>query len=168
MITFAQLNAMSDEEFVTCLGGVYEHSPWVAECARIFRPFTSVEDLGLAMRRVVDRAGDAEKLALIQAHPDLAGKLAQAGELTDCSSLEQAGLGLDCLSDELYEVFYARNAAYRQRFGFPFIICARKFTRHGVLDAFERRMLNSRESEIAEAMRQIHEIAQLRLEDLTG
>jgi len=168
VITLAQLNAMSDEEFVSCLAGVYEHSDWVAECVRISRPFTDVEDLCLAMQRSVDGAGDTEKLVLIQAHPDLAGKLARAGGLTDCSTREQAGLGLDRLSDEDYELFSARNEAYRRQFGFPFIVCARSTTQQGVLDAFERRMGNSRELEIAEALRQIHEIARLRLDDRIG
>jgi len=159
---------MRDEEFVSCLGGVYEHSHWVAECVRMFRPFINVADLRLAMQRTVDGAGETEKLVLIQAHPDLAGNLARAGGLTACSTREQAGLGLDRLSDEAYELFSARNAAYRQRFGFPFIICALGTTQQGVLEAFEQRTENSREVEIVENLRQIHEIARLRLEELLG
>ncbi len=156
---------MSDDEFVKTLGGIYEHSPWVAERVLISRPFERMETLRRAMLAVVDAASDLEKLTLIQAHPDLAGKLARAGALTDFSTNEQAGLGLDRLSSEAYEIFSARNEAYREQFGFPFIICARLTTQQGVLDAFERRMGNSRQAEMAEALRQIHEIARLRLED---
>ncbi len=168
MIALANLNAASEEEFVTILAGIYEHSPWVAERVLEQRPFLDQETLQLAMRRRVDEATEDEKLLLIRAHPDLAGKLARAGVLTEASTREQAGLGLDRLSDEEYERFSDRNARYRERFGFPFIICARRTAKQGVLDAFESRLLNSPETEISEALFQIHEIACLRLKDLLG
>jgi OHCU decarboxylase len=120
------------------------------------------------MQDVVEAAGDLEKLALIRDHPDLAGKLARAGQLTAESAKEQAGLGLDRLTDEEYELFQRQNECYRERFGFPFIICARLTTKQGVLDAFEKRLENSADEEISQALKQVHEIARLRLEDLCG
>lgn len=168
MIPIPELNAISNEDFIAVLGGIYEHSPWVAERVMEQRPFPDAENLTLAMRAAVDAATDPEKLALIHAHPDLAGKLARAGGLTEESTREQAGLGLDRLSDEEYRQFSESNRRYQERFGFPFIICARKTTKQGVLDAFGERLENSREQEISEALRQIHEIARLRLADLVA
>ena len=166
MISLTTLNAASDADFVTTLGGIYEHSDWIPRSLAGQRPFPDTESLRLAMRDAVENASEAEKLALIRAHPDLAGKLAKAGKLTAESTREQAGLGLDRLDDEEYERFQDRNDRYRTKFGFPFIICARLTTKQGVMEAFERRLENSSEMEIAEALRQIHEIARLRLEDL--
>jgi 2-oxo-4-hydroxy-4-carboxy-5-ureidoimidazoline decarboxylase len=166
MVSVTQLNERSLEEFISLLGGVYEHSEWVARRVIPRIPFRHFNELRDAMRDEVERASDAEKLALIQAHPDLAGKLARSGGLTEASTREQAGLGLDRLSDDQFDRFTHYNTTYRERFGFPFIICARKTTQQGVLDAFETRLGNSRKEEIAEALRQIHDIAALRLEDL--
>jgi 2-oxo-4-hydroxy-4-carboxy-5-ureidoimidazoline decarboxylase len=165
MTSLSQLNSAPDEDFVTALGGIYEHSDWVPQRLVQQRPFPSADHLRLAMRQVVESATDAEKLALIRAHPDLAGKLAKAGKLTPESTREQAGLGLDRLADDEYERFQSRNERYREKFGFPFIICARLTSKQGVLDAFERRLGNSHETEISEALTQIHEIARLRLAD---
>ena len=166
MISLAQLNAMPDGEFVSVLGGIYEHSDWVPKRVVQQRPFPDPVSLKQAMSQAVDQASDEEKLTLIRAHPDLAGKLARAGALTEESTREQAGLGLDRLSDVEYEAFSVKNESYRQKFGFPFIICARLTTKQGVLDAFEKRLKNTREEEISEALFQIHQIARLRLEDL--
>ncbi|MES2441057.1 MAG: 2-oxo-4-hydroxy-4-carboxy-5-ureidoimidazoline decarboxylase [Verrucomicrobiota bacterium] len=168
MISLSQLNAVSDEEFVTTLGGIYEHSDWVPARVLEQRPFPNSENLRLAMRQAVEDATDEEKLALIRAHPDLAGKLARAGALTESSTREQAGLGLDRLSDAEYGMFSQKNGAYREKFGFPFIICARLTTKQGVMEAFVKRLENTREQEIPEALRQIHEIGRLRLGDLIG
>ena len=165
MISLCQLNVLSDEEFVSALGGIYEHSRWVAQRVLRQRPFAGLIELKQAMRRAVDEASHEEKLVLIQAHPDLAGKLARAGTLTEESTREQSGLGLDRLSDAEYEEFSAHNESYWEKFGFPFIICARLTTRQGVLDAFKARMENSRESELREALEQIHLIAGMRLGD---
>jgi 2-oxo-4-hydroxy-4-carboxy-5-ureidoimidazoline decarboxylase len=130
------------------------------------RPFSNIEALRIAMRQRVEDASEVEKLALIRAHPDLAGKLAKAGKLTQESTREQAGLGLDRLQDEEYEQFQKYNDSYREKFGFPFIICARLTTKQGVLEAFEKRLEHAPEIEVAEALKQIHEIARLRLGDL--
>ncbi len=168
MISLCQLNAASDGDFVTTLGGIYEHSDWVPQRMAAQRPFQDSESLRIAMRQTVENATESEKLVLIRAHPDLAGKLARAGKLTGESTREQAGLGLDRLDDEEYAQFQNRNECYRTKFGFPFIICARLTTKQGVLEAFEKRLEHSREMEIDEALKQIHEIARLRLEDLLG
>ncbi len=168
MISLAQLNAASDGDFVTTLGGIYEHSDWVPQRLVVQRPFQDTESLRVAMHQTVENASAAEKLVLIRAHPDLAGKLAKAGKLTAESTREQAGLGLDRLDEEEYARFQSRNECYQTKFGFPFIICARLTTKQGVLEAFEERLEHSREMEIDEALKQIHEIARLRLEDLLG
>jgi 2-oxo-4-hydroxy-4-carboxy-5-ureidoimidazoline decarboxylase len=165
MMTVEQLNSMSELDFVRHLGGVYEHSSWVAERVLARRPFDSRSAMVAAMRMTVESALDQEKLDLISSHPDLAGKLARAGALTEESTREQAGLGLDRLTDHEYDRFSALNSAYREKFGFPFIICARLTTKAGVLEAFERRLANSGIQEMQEALFQIHHIARLRMED---
>lgn len=166
MADLSNLNALSAEDFVGLLGGVYEHSPWVAEAVAGLRPFSERADLIAAMRAAVEAASEEQKLALIRAHPDLAGKLARAGALTDESKREQAGLGLDRLSDEEFEAFTEFNERYRERFGFPFIICARLTTKQGVLEAFARRIGQSSEQEMRTALQEIHHIARLRMQDL--
>lgn len=168
MISLAQLNAATDEAFVSQLGGLYEHSEWVARAILGQRPFSSLRDLQGALHDEVERRSVEAKLVLIRAHPDLAGKLARAGELTEESTREQAGLGLDRLDEEEYEQFSARNERYREIFGFPFIICARMTTKQGVMAAFDARLGNSATAEIAEALVQIHHIARLRLLDAVG
>jgi 2-oxo-4-hydroxy-4-carboxy-5-ureidoimidazoline decarboxylase len=168
MISIEDLNAASDEEFVTLLGGIYEHSLWVARQALEQRPFRDRERLQVAMRQIVDASSQAQSLELIRAHPDLAGKLAQAGKLTEESKREQAGLGLDRLDETEYQHFSELNDRYREKFGFPFIICARATTKQGVLDAFTTRLGNSCEAEIAAALEEIHRIAGFRLRDLVG
>lgn len=166
MIALTELNMASDEDFVNYLCGIYEHSDWIPREILKQRPFPSRQDLQNALRAAVDKSSAEKKLLLIRAHPDLAGKLARAGALTAESTREQAGLGLDRLSNEAYDHFSKLNHAYQERFGFPFIICARLTTQPGVLDAFEKRLMNSRETEVQTALVQIHEIARFRLEDL--
>lgn len=166
MTTLAELNIASDETFVNRLGAIYEHSDWVPRNILKQRPFPNREELQLALQKTVDDSSNEEKLALIRAHPDLAGKLARAGALTAESTREQVGLGLDRLSDEEYEVFSTHNLAYQERFGFPFIICARLTTRSGVLEAFTKRLSHSKETEVQTALSEIHQIARLRLQDL--
>lgn len=165
MLDIAEINGLDPAGFLSALGGVYEHSPWVAERSLKNRPFADRDALVRTMSRVVDEASDEEKTALILAHPDLAGKLARAGALTAESTREQAGLGLDRLSDEEFGEFSRFNSDYREKFGFPFIICARLTTKAGVLEAFRERLGNDVDSEKREALRQIHHIARLRIED---
>lgn len=141
---------------------LFEHSPWVEERADA-RPSSGNRhaDLVAAMYD----ASEQEQLALIRAHPELAGKAAIDRTLTDASAAEQASAGLDRLTPEEFERFHALNAAYRERFGFPFIVCVRLTDKAGILDAMERRLANERETEIATALEQIGEIVRLRLED---
>ncbi|QJE96059.1 2-oxo-4-hydroxy-4-carboxy-5-ureidoimidazoline decarboxylase [Luteolibacter luteus] len=167
-LSTADLNAMEKDGFVASLGAIYEHSEWVAWKVAEQRPFQDRAAIASAMRMAVETGTDEEKLALIRAHPDLAGKLARAGQLSESSTREQAGLGLDRLSDEEYERFSNLNDRYRERFGFPFVICVRMADRSGILSAFEQRLGNQVNAEISEALRQIHQIAKLRLADLIG
>jgi OHCU decarboxylase len=154
--------------FVATFGGIYEHSAWVAE--RTFDeglPLPdSVEALHQRLAAQVARASHTEQLALIQAHPDLAGRAALAGELTAASSGEQAGAGLDqCTPDEL-ERFTRHNQAYRAKFGFPFIMAVKGSNRHLILAAFEERLPNSPAQEFQRALTEIDRIALFRLQTL--
>ena len=165
VVTIPNLNQMAKHEFIELLSTIYEHSPWVAEEAFAHRPFASRDHLVTFMKEAVEAAADETKLKLIRAHPDLGGKLARAGKLTTESTAEQAGLGLDRLSEEEYQQFADLNASYLAKFNFPFIICAKLSTRPEVLAAFESRVENTREEEFEEALRQIHLIANLRIEE---
>lgn len=163
-------DALADRDrFVARYGAVYEHSPWVAEGVwEAGRASADPSALAAAMAEIVDAAPRADRLALLRAHPDLAGKLALAGALTDASRAEQAGAGLDqCSPHELAE-FQALNAAYTARFGFPFIFAVKGFDRTQILDAFRRRADNTPQAEFDEAIRQTHCIAGHRLRALAG
>ena len=127
-VTLDQLNASEPHQFVAALGAIYEHSPWVVEAVAAKRPFASLAALHDAMSAVVRTAGDESKRALLNAHPDLAGKAARADVLTADSKDEQHSAGLDRLTDDEFDEFHRLNTAYHTRFGFPFIICVR---RHG-------------------------------------
>ena len=160
-----QLNAMDRAGFVAVLGGIYESAPWVAERAWSARPFATVADLCAALQAAVAEAGAAEQLALIRSHPELAGKVARAGDMTAESRREQGGLGLDRLGDADFARFERLNAAYRGRFAFPFVVCVRRHTRDSVLDQFERRLGHGPDEERAAALAEIGHIARLRLVD---
>ena len=164
--TPAQINALTAEEFTTLLGGVYEHSPWIAAAAAGQRPFASLTALKAALREAVDHAPEAAQLALILAHPDLAGKLARLGQLTPESTREQAAAGMDAMSPEQVRTMTSANGAYREKFGFPFIICARRHTRDSILGSMAARLVNDAPTERAAALEEIHHIAQLRIDDL--
>ena len=140
---------------------LFEHSPWV-EARADARP--SSGDRHADLMAVVHEADSDEQLALIRAHPELAGKAAVDGMLTRASAEEQASAGLDRLTQAEFDRFHALNAAYRDKFGFPFIICVRLTDKAGILAAMERRLANDRDAEIAEALHQIGEIVRLRLE----
>ena len=160
--TLAALNTCPRDAFVDALGAIFEHAPWVAEAAFDRRPFATVAALHDAMVEAVAKAGAERQLALIKAHPDLGSKFGRA-DLTAASQAEQGSLGLDRLSEEEFVRFTRLNAAYRQRFGFPFIICVRKQTRDSILSAFERRLKNDAIAERAAALNEIAQIAELRL-----
>lgn len=162
----SRLNQSSDSDFVDALGAIFEHSPWVAEAVVSDRPFASVEHLHKVMSNAVGVAGDDLQLALIKAHPDLAGKAALSGELTDESTSEQAGAGLDRLSSEEYQSFHSLNDAYQSKFGFPFIIAVKGHDKHSILDAFQKRLENDSKAEKQTALEQIYRIAKFRLESL--
>jgi 2-oxo-4-hydroxy-4-carboxy-5-ureidoimidazoline decarboxylase len=140
---------------------LFEHSPWV-EARADARP--SSGDRHADLMAVVGDATPDEQLALIRAHPELAGKAAVDGALTEASAAEQASAGLDRLSQAEFDRFHALNTAYREKFGFPFIICVRLTNKAGILAAMARRLANDRDAEIAEALAQIGEIVRLRLE----
>jgi 2-oxo-4-hydroxy-4-carboxy-5-ureidoimidazoline decarboxylase len=165
MMTVSEVNAMAKSALVERFGGIYEHSAWVVERVADLRPWVDVKQMADQMREAVDGSLLDERMALIRAHPDLAGKLALAGEVTEFSKAEQAGVGLDRLSAGEFAEFTDLNTRYRERFGFPFIICVRKTDRAGILTAFRRRLGHSAEEEVATALGEIHEIARLRLED---
>jgi OHCU decarboxylase len=159
---------MDRSTFVRTFGHVFEHSPWIAEEAfdrGLPADAARAEGLHRAMCSVLRDASDERKRALIEAHPDLAGRLARAGGLTRESSGEQTGAGLDRLSEDEYARFTALNDAYKGRFGFPFVIAVKGLGKDEILDAFERRLENDRQIEFATALGQIERIALLRLKD---
>ena len=139
-VLLSVLNTCSRDEFVAALGNVFEYSPWIAEQAAIARPFAGVQQLFDAMKAVVDQTAPERRLALIRGHPDLANKTQRAAGLTAESSAEQTGAGLDRLSDAEFQAFEQANSAYRAKFGFPYIVCARRHTRGSILRDFERRL----------------------------
>jgi len=154
---------MSD--FVSRFGRIYEHSAWVAEraAARV-RESADVAEIARVMAECVDAASEAEQLALIRAHPDLAGKAQIAGELTADSNEEQARAGLGRCTPEEYLRFQDLNQAYHLKFGFPFVMAVRNSSRAQILDSFESRLGNDRNTELRTALEEIHKIAKLRLE----
>src|ERR1041384_3896566 len=166
MIHLDALNAVGREDFVAALGDIFEYAPWVAERAYAARPFASVAALHDAMMQAVRAAPQGEQLAFLRGHPELGGKVARAGAMTADSRAEQGGLGLDRLSDEDFARFERANAAYAQKFGFPFIVCVRRHkSAESILAAFEQRVGNDPESEFAAALTEIGHITRLRLED---
>ena len=162
MPKLAELNALGREEFTRLLGPVFEHSPWVVARTCSQRPFRSREDLHTALCDTVAKASDDEKFSLIRAHPDLIG----GDEITDASRAEQASAGLDHASPEEVKQFREYNRQYRERFGFPFVICARLHKKEAIARAFPVRLRNEREQEMQTALDEIYKIADLRLGDI--
>ncbi|MEP6587188.1 MAG: 2-oxo-4-hydroxy-4-carboxy-5-ureidoimidazoline decarboxylase [Polaromonas sp.] len=173
MITLHQLNAASQAEFVGLLDGTYEHSRWIAEQAWASRPFSSLEQLKLALVQVVRDAGRARQLALIRAHPELAGKAMVSETLTAESSKEQGKAGLTDCTPEEFATLQQLNAGYNAKFGFPFILAVRGprglgLPRAEIIATFARRLENHPDFELAECLRNIHRIAEIRLNDKFG
>lgn len=162
-LSLGRLNHGDESGFIDALGDVFEHSPWLVARASAGRPFASRDALLAALLAIMAAASEDEKLALIRAHPDLAGKAARAGDLTDHSTSEQASAGLDRLSDDEYDRFSRLNDAYKAAFGFPFIIAVRDHDKDSILAAFESRLNNSATQEIDEAIRNIGRIVSLRV-----
>jgi 2-oxo-4-hydroxy-4-carboxy-5-ureidoimidazoline decarboxylase len=165
-LSLDQINALERDAFVAALGSSFEHSPWVAEGAWAARPFASVEQLHAAMMEVVRRAPRERQLAFLRAHPELAGKEAQAGTMTSESGAEQSSAGLDALSAEEAQRLRTLNGAYRARHGFPFIIAARRHGKAQILAELQRRTARDSELELHEALAQIATISRLRVDAL--
>jgi N-carbamoyl-L-amino-acid hydrolase len=173
MMTLSELNSCDTATFIDRLRGIYEHSPWIPERAAAQRPFINDTALKLALQSVVSAASLDEQLGLIRAHPELAGKAAVAGQLTAESTSEQAKSGLHLCSAEEFAVLHRLNADYNAKFGFPFILAVKGpdgqgLTRRAIIATFTRRLKNQRADEIAECLRQIKRIAEIRLNDLLG
>jgi 2-oxo-4-hydroxy-4-carboxy-5-ureidoimidazoline decarboxylase len=162
MPKLAELNVTDRENFTRIVAPVFEHSPWVAARTSVRRPFVTRDDLHAALCETVMKASEEEKLALIRAHPDLG----QRASLTTASRDEQASTGLDRASDDELARLREASQRYRDRFGFPFVICAREHKKEEIPDAIETRLANSGAEEIDNALREIFKIADLRLRDL--
>ena len=162
MLNLEELNALDRESFTGVIGPVFEHSPWIASQTWETRPFVSRGSLHGALCRTVSEAAAEQKLQLIQAHPDLVGRAV----LTSESRTEQTSAGLDQLSPDEVAAFNDYNRRYRERFGFPFVICARLNKKEAILKAFPERLANSPETELQTALDEIFKIAELRLQEL--
>lgn len=159
------LNGLSQAEFTARLGGIYEHSPWVAERAFAARPFASLDALHAAMQRAAQSTSRDEQLVLIRAHPELLGKL-EAAQLTESSRSEQASAGLDRCTAAQKSRMQALNQAYRDKFGFPFIVAVKGLGWAAIIERIEARLNNTDEVEFAAALQEIGRIARFRLEAL--
>jgi 2-oxo-4-hydroxy-4-carboxy-5-ureidoimidazoline decarboxylase len=159
------VNRLTDLAFVEMFGDVAEHSPWLAEYALGIRPFLNREAMITAFRDGLHQARADAQQALIRAHPDLAGKAARAGAVTDDSRNEQSGAGLDRLGDAEFNRFTDLNDRYRQKFGFPFILAVKGAGKAEILAAFEKRLANSVQDEFATALAQICRIMRFRIEE---
>jgi 2-oxo-4-hydroxy-4-carboxy-5-ureidoimidazoline decarboxylase len=161
--TLEALNRMGSTDFAAAVGDTFELAPWVAENAAARRPYPTVTALHEAMMGAV-RSSPRERLAeFLRGHPDLAGKAARAGSMTDESRHEQASVGLDSLSEEEFARFHRLNDAYKAKFGFPFIVCVRRHTRDSILTQFERRLGHDPATEFAAAVQEIFFITRLRM-----
>ncbi len=165
-VDMAPINAMDRAAFVVKFGGIFEKSPWVAEKAWEKRPFASLDDMHAAMVAVAKNAPAAQQLALLRSHPDLAGKEAQAGAMTASSVAEQASAGLNALSPPEFAELSNLNAAYKAKFGFPFIIAVRMHTKEGIFFEFKRRLNNDTQTEFANDLQNVYIITRLRLNKL--
>jgi 2-oxo-4-hydroxy-4-carboxy-5-ureidoimidazoline decarboxylase len=164
-MTLEALNTMTPGQFTEAVGWVFEHSPWVAARAAASRPFAEASTLHAAMVHQVEIAAPAEQLALLRAHPDLGTR----ARLSEASTTEQAGAGLDRLTRAEFDRFTMLNESYKAKFGFPFLFAVKGSTKHDILRALEARLASSREDEFAEALQQVHRIAAFRLADyITG
>ena len=164
-IALAEVNDLSRDEFVAALGPLFEGSPWIAAATWPAHPFASINQLHQALCATMNAASIERQVALIQAHPDLAGKAAIAGELTAESAREQSSAGLSRLAPAEFATFTRLNQAYREKFGFPFVICAREHSTTNILEHFATRLEHPRVQEIATALGEIAKIARLRLLD---
>ena len=165
LLTVDAVNTFDAPAFAARFGDVAEASPWIAEAAFEARPFADREALVAAFVAVVRAAPRERQLALLRAHPDLAGRAAMAGEMAEESRREQAGAGLDRLTAEEFARFHDLNARYRERFGFPFIFAVKGATKEAILAAFEARIDNDAGTERATALANVERILRFRIED---
>ena len=160
---------MNGQDFISRYGGIYERSSWVAEEAvALLDDCSSIDTIAMVMADCVDNASGDKQLALIRAHPDLAGKANIAGELTQDSTVEQASAGLDQCTPGEFERFQSLNTQYKQKFSFPFVMAVRDSTREDILTAFEARLQNDYDEEFEKALAEIHKIAGLRFGAMEG
>jgi 2-oxo-4-hydroxy-4-carboxy-5-ureidoimidazoline decarboxylase len=162
-LTLDALNRMNPGDFTSAVGDTFELAPWVAECAVARRPFQTVTTLHEAMMGAVRAAPRERQVEFLRGHPDLAGKAARAGAMTDDSKREQASVGLDSLGEEEFARFHRLNDAYKAKFGFPFIVCVRRRTRDSILAQFERRLGHDQATEFAAALQEVSFITRLRI-----
>jgi OHCU decarboxylase len=167
-LTRDEINALDQDQFVATLGGLFEGPPWIITTAWSHRPFVSILALYKVLCGIMYAAPLERQIELIQSHPDLAGKAALSGTLGAASTTEQAAAGLNRLTPDELGLFNSRNATYLERFGFPFVICARRSTKEDILQAFAERLEHSRDEEIQIALEEIAKICALRLDDLCG
>ena len=170
-MTVDRPSEMSRAAFVAEFGGIFEHSPWIAEGAydlELGATHDTATGVHQALARIFRTASEAQRLGVLQAHPDLAGKLAAAGRLTEESTSEQAGAGLDLLTDKERAFFQELNAQYVEKHGFPFIIAVRDHTKASIMEAFKQRIDNDRDTEFVQACAQVERIAELRLMEKFG
>ncbi|MGY3367967.1 2-oxo-4-hydroxy-4-carboxy-5-ureidoimidazoline decarboxylase [Bradyrhizobium sp. GM2.4] len=167
-IALSDLNAASFDDFVAVLENVVEYSPWIAQEAAARRPFAGINSLLDAIKAAIASAEPEVQLALIRAHPDLANKTQRAAGLTPDSTAEQSSAGLDRLLDTEYAAFERANNAYREKFGIPYIVCARRHTKDSILRDFESRLQNIAKTETRRALEEISRIAALRLDQLVS
>jgi 2-oxo-4-hydroxy-4-carboxy-5-ureidoimidazoline decarboxylase len=165
-LDLAAINAMDQATFVETFGGIFENSPWVAEQAWAARPFDSIDDLHQKMFDVIAGASREQQVEFLNQHPELAGKEAQAGTMTESSVAEQASAGLNALSPEEMQTLAEGNAAYREKFGFPFMIFVRGHTKEGIFFYLDRRLQNdpSTDEELKNALTQVHGITRSRIQ----
>ncbi len=166
MIILQKLNTFDQEQFTTILRSLFEGPPWIVTQTWHAQPFASLDHLHQSLCTVMYNASVEQQIALLQAHPDLVGRAALAGTLTPESSHEQASAGLDQLSAVEVATFSRLNQTYRDRFGFPFVICARENKKDSILTGFAARLQNSRQQEITLALGEVAKICSLRLRDL--
>lgn len=164
-VALSELNDLDQSTFVQVCGDFFEDSPWVAERTWQHRPFPTLQALHDACMREVRSASQETQIALIRAHPDLVGRMARDGRLSAASTEEQKAAGLTDLSSDEIETFEHYNAAYHEKFGFPFVICARENKKDAILQAFPKRLANGRDEEIETALAEIGRIAWLRMVD---
>lgn len=166
-VDIKQLNALAENTFVEFLGGVYEHSPWVAKAVTTHRPFKNVIELQSAMKKVVELADDEAKINLLKAHPEFAGKAAQQGTLTESSTQEQGRLSLNNLPTEQHLRMQQFNREFMEKYGFPGIVAVRlNKSVEDIFTQFEERLNNNFATEVGAAIQQVHAIAGFRLQDL--